>query len=211
MVPLGGVVVMVQLITEIDTRALDRAIKIAPRVLKFELADGLDRIGKGFLKRFRQQQLQGPPGVRGASGHGLFGTFKRVFLVSPDIEGMGIEIFSESKIAKLHETGGTVKDPGGKRLAVPLSARSEMFTPQGKLRARYKKPKELKNVRAMRWKGVTFLARVTKRAAKILPLYVLKRQVRIKPQLGFYRTWDGLVNYRIDILNKSIANALRKI
>jgi hypothetical protein len=202
---------MVQLITEIDTRALDRAIKIAPRVLKYELADGLDRIGKGFLKRFRQQQLQGPPGVRGASGHGLLGTFKRVFLVSPDIEGMGIEIFSESKIAKLHETGGTVKDPGGKRLAVPLSARSEMFTPQGKLRARYKKPKELKNVRAMRWRGVTFLARVTKRAAKILPLYVLKRQVRIKPRLGFYRTWDGLVNYRIDILNKSIANALRKI
>lgn len=211
MVPLGGVVGMVQLTTEIDTRAFDRAIKIAPRVLKFELADGLDRIGKGFLKRFRQQQLQGPPGVRGASGHGLFGTFKRVFFVSPEIEGMGIEIFSESKIAKLHETGGTVKDPGGKRLAVPLSARSEMFTPAGKLRVRYKRPKELKNIRAMRWKGETFLARVTKRAQKILPLYVLKRQVRIKPRLGFYRTWDGLVNYRIDILNKSIANALRKI
>ena len=202
---------MVQLTTEVNTQALDRAIKIVPRVLKFELADGMDRIGKGFLKRFRQQQLQGPPGVRGASGHGLFGTFKRVFLVSPEIEGMGIEVFSESKIAKLHETGGTVRDPGGKRLAVPLSARSEMFTPSGKLRARYKKPKELKNVRALRWSGKTFLARVTKRAQKILPLYVLKRSVRIKPRLGFYRTWDGLVNYRIDILNKSIEKALRKI
>jgi len=47
-VPHGGVVVMVELTTEIDTRALDKAIKIAPRVLKFELADGMDRIGKGF-------------------------------------------------------------------------------------------------------------------------------------------------------------------
>ena len=202
---------MTRLTTEINKRALDRAIKIAPRVLKFELGDGLDRISKGFLKRFRKQQLQGPPGVRGASGYGLFGMFKRVFLVSPTIEGMGIEVFSNSKIAKLHETGGIVKNPGGGRLAVPLSARTQMFTAKGKLRGRYKRPRELKNVHPMRFKGKTFLAKVTKRAQKILPLYVLKRQVRLKPRLGFYRTWDGLVNYRINILNKSVEKALRKI
>lgn len=199
------------LTTEIDTRKLDLAIKIAPKVLKYELADGMDRIGKGFLKRFRESQLQGPPGVRGASGHGLFGTFKRTFFVSPSIEGMGIEVFSQSKIAKLQETGGVVSDPSGGRLAVPLSVRTQMFTSQGKLRTMYKSPRELKNVMAMRLKGQTFLARVTKGFKKILPLYVLKRQVRLKPRLGFYRTWDGLVNYRIDILNKSVDNALRKI
>lgn len=202
---------MVQLTTEIDKRELEKAIKIAPRVLKYELGDGMDRISKGFLKRFRQQQLQGPPGVRGASGFGLFGTFKRVFLVSPTIEGMGMEVFSDSKIAKLHETGGIVRDPSGGRLAVPLSARTQMFTSKGKLRGRYKRVRDLKNIKAMRFHGKTFLARVTKRAKKILPLYVLKRQVRIKPRLGFYRTWDGLVNYRINILNKSIEKALRKI
>jgi len=199
------------LTTEIDTRKLDLAIKIAPRVLKFELADGMDRIGKGFLKRFRESQLQGPPGVRGASGHGLFGTFKRVFFVSPTIEGMGFEIFSESKIAKLQETGGVISDPSGGRLAVPLSARTQMFTSEGKLRTMYKKPRELKNVRPIFLHGKTFLARVNDRLKKILPLYVLKRQVRLKPRLGFYRTWDGLVNYRIDILNKSVDNALKKI
>jgi len=202
---------MVRLTTEIDTRALEKAIKIAPKVLKFELGDGLDRISKGFLKRFRKQQLQGPPGVRGASGHGLFGTFKRTFLVSASIEGMGVHIFSDSKIAKLHETGGIVKDPGGGRLAVPLSARTQMFTARGKLRTRYRKPKTLKNVHPMRFRGKTFLARITKRTQKILPLFVLKRQVRLKPRLGFYRTWDGLVNYRIDILNQKIDSALRKI
>jgi len=200
-----------ELKVEIDKSKLDLAIKIAPKVLKFELADGMDRISKGFLKRFRESQLQGPPGVRGASGHGLFGTFKRVSLVSSTIEGMGMEIFSESKIAKLHETGGTVRDPGGKRLAVPLSARTEMFTSSEKLRSWYKRPKELRNIRALRLKGETFLARVTRRAQKILPLYVLKRQVRIKPRLKFYQTWDGLANYRIDILNQSVEKALRKI
>lgn len=202
---------MVKLTTEIDKYALERAIKIAPRVLKFELGDGLDRISKGFLKRFRKQQLQGPPGVRGASGYGLFGTFKRTFLVSSSIEGMGIHIFTDSKIAKLHETGGIVKDPSGGRLAVPLSARTQMFTARGKLKTRFRRPKNLKNIQPMRFRGKTFLAKVTKRAKKILPLFVLKRQVRLKPRLGFYRTWDGLVNYRIQILNKKVANALRKI
>lgn len=202
---------MVELKVEIDTRALEKAIKIAPRVLKFELADGMDHISKGFLKRFRESQLQGPPGVRGASGHGLYGTFKRVSLLSPSIEGMGMEVFSESKIAKLHETGGVVKAQGGNRLAVPLSARTEMFNTQGKLRAKYKRPGQLKNVRPLKLKGETFLAKVTKKFTKILPLYVLKRQVRIPPRLGFYRTWDNLTNYRIEILNKSIQNALRKI
>jgi hypothetical protein len=79
------------------------------------------------------------------------------------------------------------------------------------LRARYKKPRELKNVEPMRFKGQTFLVRVKKRAAKLQPLYVLKRSVRLKPRLGFYRVWDSLENYRIDILNKSIDKALRKI
>lgn len=200
-----------RLMTEVDMRALDRAIKIAPQVLKFELADGMDRISKGFLKRFRQQQLQGPPGVRGASGHGLFGTFKRVCLVSPTIEGMGMQIYSDSKIAKLHETGGVVTDPSGGRMAVPLSARSEMFSAKGKLKGKYRKPRELKNVEPMRFKGQTFLVRIKKRAKMILPLYVLKRSIRLKPRLGFYRVWDSLENYRIDILNKSIDKALRKI
>lgn len=200
-----------RLMTEIDMRALDKAIKIAPRVLKFELGDGMDRISKGFLKRFRQRRLKGPPGVRGASGYGLFGTFKRVSLVSPTIEGMGMQVYSDSKIAKLHETGGIVTAPSGGRMAVPLSARSQMFTAKGKLRGRYKKPHQLKNVEPMRFKGQTFLVRVKKRAQKILPLYVLKRSVRLKPRLGFYRVWDSLANYRIEILNKKIENALRKI
>lgn len=196
---------------EVDTKRLDLALRIAPRILKYELADGMDRISRGFLKRFRKERLQGPLGVRGASGRGLFGTFKRVFLVAPSIEGMGIKVFSSSNVAALHETGGTLKAPGGGRLAVPLSVRSQMFTARGKLRARYKKPGELKNVRPVRLKGKTFLARVGKRNKKILPLYILKRQVRIKPRLGFYRTWDGLTNYRINILNKSVDKALRKI
>ncbi len=196
---------------EVNMRELDKAIKIAPRQLKIELGDGMDRITKGFLKRFRQRRLQGEPGVRGASGHGLFGTFKRTSLVSTSINDMGMEVYSNSKIARLHEEGGIVKDQSGGRLAIPLSARSQMFTGKGKLRKRYKRPGEIKNVKPMRFKGKTFLTKVWKGTGKLLPLYVLKRQVRIKPRLGFYRTWESLDNYRINILNKSIDKALRKI
>jgi len=202
---------MIRLKVEINIRAFERVKKRAPKELKMQIGDALDRISKGFLKRFRKWQLQGPPGVRGASGYGLFGTFKRAFLVSQEIEGMGVHIFSDSKVASLHEKGGIVKDPGGGRLAVPLSSRTQMFTRRGKLKRRYKGPRLLKSVHPMRFHGKTFLAKVTKRTGKILPLYVLKREVRLKPRLGFYRTWDSLVNYRINILNNAVDKALRKI
>jgi hypothetical protein len=199
---------MFRVYTEINDKELRLAIKIAPRILKYELADGMDRISKGFLKRFRASRLQGPPGIRGASRFGLFGRFTRASIVSPSIEGMGIEIFADSKIAKLHEEGGIVKDPSGGMLAVPLSARDEMFTVRGKLKKKYKSPRLIKGLRRVKLRGKYFLA---KGLRKLLPMFVLKPVVRISERLEYYRTWDRLANYRITILNSSIDKALRKL
>ena len=134
-----------------------------------------------------------------------------MFFVSPTIEGMGFEVYTESNVAKQHEFGGVVMDPSGGRLAVPLSARQEMFTRRGKLKTRFKRPGKLRGVKAMIFKGKTFLARLMKREKKILPLYVLKRFVRLKPRLGFYRTWESLADYKLRILDQAAGKALRKI
>ncbi|MFH1385111.1 MAG: hypothetical protein ABIH47_09165 [Candidatus Omnitrophota bacterium] len=195
---------------EIDLTKLDRAFRLAPKVLKEELADGFDHISLKFLKQWKAERLQGPPGIKGRP-RGIFSHFRRAHLVSPSLDGMGIEIFTDSKIAVLHEQGGTVKGPGGGRLAVPLSAREEMFTRSGALKRKYKKPRELKNVRAVILKGKRFLAKFKKRSREILPLYILKNSVRIKPRLGFYKTWDSMQNVRIRILNNSITKALRRV
>lgn len=201
---------MSELRLEINTKNLERAIRLFPKELKYELGDGMDHISRKFLKIFRQTRLQGPPGIR-AHPHGIFTHFQRASLVSQDIEGMGMVIFSDSKIARMHEEGATLKNPGGGKLAVPLSARKELFTSDGRLKRQYRRPRLLKNVIRIQLKGKTFLAKVKKKLREILPLFILKNQVKIKPRLMFYKTWDEIQNERIEILNKSIEKALSKV
>ena len=201
---------MSELRLEINTKNLERAIRLFPKELKYEIADGMDHATRKFLKIFKQTRLQGPPGIKGRS-HGIFTHFQRASLVSQDIEGMGMVIFSDSKIARMHEEGATLKNPGGGKLAVPLSARKELFTSDGRLKKQYKQPRLLKNVIPIQLKGKTFLAKVKKKLRELIPIFVLKNSVRIRPRLMFYKTWDDMQNERIDILNKSIEKALNKV
>jgi hypothetical protein len=201
---------MSELTVEINTKNLDRALRMFPKELKYEIADGMDHISRKFLKVFRQERLQGPPGIKGRP-HGIFTHFSRASLLSQDIEGMGMVIFSDSKIARMHEEGATLKNPGGGKLAVPLSARKELFTSDGRLKKQYKQPRLLKNVIPIQLKGKTFLAKVKKKLRELIPIFVLKNSVRIRPRLMFYRTWDEMQNERIQILNKSIEKTLNKV
>ena len=201
---------MSDLTVEINTANLDRAMRLIPKELKYEIADGMDHASRKFLKTFKDERLQGPPGIIGRP-RGIFTHFFRASLVSKDLEGMGMVIYSDSKIAKMHEEGATVTNPGGGKLAVPLSARQEMFTSDGRLKKQYRQPRLLKNVFPLLLRGKTFLVRVRKKVWDILPLFVLKNSIRIKPRLGFYKTWDDMQNERINILNKSVEKALSKI
>lgn len=201
---------MSELTAEINTKNFETALRLFPKDLKNELGDGMDHISKKFLKQFYQTRLQGPPGVK-ARPHGIFSHFRRASLVSQTIEGMGMVIFSDSKISRLHEQGGIIKNPGGSKLAVPLSARTELFTSDGRLKKQYRQPRLLKNVIPVKLRGKTFLAKVKQKVRSILPLFVLKNQIRIRPRLGFFKTWDDMQNERINILNKSIQNTLEKV
>lgn len=193
--------------TEINSRALEIAMKLFMPKLKANIADGLDHIRRHYFSELRSQRLQGPPGIRG-TGIEFFSRFKTVFLVPfGGIESMGLEIFTDSKVARLHETGGVVESASNK-LAVPLRARSEMFTARGTLKKTYKNPSQIKNVVPIKIGEKTFLAKVKKRSREILPLYVLKRRVRIKPRLEFMKTWDGQENWRIDRINKAVGKTI---
>ncbi|MDP2943364.1 MAG: hypothetical protein Q8O36_07690 [Candidatus Omnitrophota bacterium] len=204
---------MTKLTIEINTKNLEKAIRLFPKELKMELGDGFDHISRKFLKIFKQTRLQGPPGVK-ARPHGIFTHFTRASLVSRDIEGMGMTIFSDSKISRMHEEGATIKSAGGERLAAPLSARPEMFIGgqyPGRLKKRYRDPRAMKNVIRIILKGKQFLAKVKRRSRELLPLFVLKNQIRIRPRLGFYKTWDDMQNERIIILNKSVKKAIDSV
>lgn len=201
---------------EINSAKLERTIRLAPMQLKMELGDAFDYLGRKLLKTFRAERLQGPPGIRGAGHHGIFTRFKRVSLVPAggNINNMGTEIFTESKIAKLHEEGGIVTASSG-QLSVPLSARTEMYSSSGKLKKRYKSPASLANLKEIFLKGKPFLVKFkSKKDREITPekvLYVLKNGVQIKPRLGFYKTWDSMQTLRIQRLNSAVEKALQKI
>lgn len=200
---------MAELTTEIDMRKLNKALERVPKELKYQINDGFDYISRKFLKKFRAERLQGPPGIRGRP-HGIFSRFRRASLISDGISGSGMIIYTDSKIAKLQEEGGTVQADAGKELTVPLSARTQMFTASGKLRKRYKRPRSLKNVIKLRLSGKDFLVKVKKRSREIIPLFVLKKKVRIRPRMGFYQTWDSMQNVRLNIINKKVEKALKK-
>ncbi|MDD4873885.1 MAG: hypothetical protein PHE15_02780, partial [Dehalococcoidales bacterium] len=117
---------------------------------------------------------------------------------------------SDSKISRMHEFGQVVTNPGGGKIAVPLSARTEMFTGDGRLKKKYRKPQSISNVKKIFLHGKGYLAKIAKKAKTIIPMYILKNSVKIKPRLGFYQTWDDMQNDRINILNQSIQKTLDK-
>jgi hypothetical protein len=195
---------------QINTNQLLKAYHLVPERLAVELKDGLDHASLKFLKEFRKRRLQGPPGVKSRGRGGLFWHFKRnpVYFRGKQALDSYVEIFTESKIAKLHEEGGTVRDPSGGSLAVPLQARTQMFTSTGALRKTYKNVKALKNVFPKKINGKVFLVRSKKKDNSILPLFVLKKSVRIKPRLGFVATFEAVAGDMFKILNRSFDRAL---
>lgn len=194
----------------INSDDIERAINRMPRELFEEVTDGLDFIKNRFFKRFRSERLGGPPGVRGASGKGLFGQFKSHISRPGSKKGLGLTMFTNSKIAKAHEFGEEIKDPSGGFLAIPLSARKKMFT-RGKLRSRFKNIRSLKNTFKIILKGKLFIAqRPTKKSREIVPLFVLQRAVQLKKRLGYFDLWDRFEPQAFQMLSKSVGRGVRR-
>jgi hypothetical protein len=199
------------LYVEIDKRELDLALKLIPQQLKMELGDAFDHIGRKFVKTLGQTRMSGRPGIK-AQPKGLFRRLQRtMFVPTGGIMDMGTEIYFDSKVALLHELGGKVTGQGGKKLAVPLSARREMFTAGGALRQAYKRPRGVKGLNLIYLKNKYWLAKRLKKLKSVVSLYVLKRSVKIPPRLQFFKTWDTMENQNMQRINLAIERALKKV
>jgi len=198
-----------ELQVEVNSKKLQEALRRVPGYLRIGMSDALDHSAKKFFKTWKAERLQGPPGVRVFRG-GLLTRFKKNFFGGGgNVMDMGVSIYTDSKTARLHETGGTVTAGSGK-LAVPLSRNKEMYTASGQLRKRFRDPGQLKNVEPVKIKGKTYLAKIIRKTREIKPLYVLKRSVRLKPRLQFYQTWEKLQPLRMQYINKAISKALKR-
>ncbi|MDP3790338.1 MAG: hypothetical protein Q8R48_08070 [Candidatus Omnitrophota bacterium] len=207
---------------EIDITKVQKALRIAPVQLRSELADTIDHTSRSFLKKFYRTRFKGPPGLTMGGRGNLFSKFrKRVIgsnqgtlsnrikantvigeIVGSNIstEDMGMEIFTNSEAAKIHEFGGTISG----RMIVPLPQ-----SPAGERSDR----RLLRSGKLiyLRIGGNQFLAKVDKKAHKARPAFIIKNSVRIRPRLGFYDTWGSMQNQTIERLNNAVQKALSKV
>jgi hypothetical protein len=197
----------------IDTRRVDRALRRVPGLLQEELLDGLTHIRKGFFKA-----LYAYTGLKDkrfiATKNVGIGRHIRVYR-NPrkgDILDIQLGIFSRSGQVKIHETGGEIEAPPGRRLTIPIGEALDPAT--GRVKKWFRNTKksfardELFIFRSK--KGQSFL--VKRSGEKLLFYFVLRNKVKILPRypLRFYDTWDRMEGYRMETLNKHVERALNK-
>ncbi len=203
--------------TQVDASRVLAVLGKLPMAVRFQFGDALDHISLKFLKKLRSERLSGGEGIKARPG-GLFRRFKRVFLVPSNTQTMGVEIFTSSKIAKLHEEGGVMRGTGGLRLAVPISASAGTTeTSTGAIRRQFggtaynRDVRPKKNVMPVNVGGKTYLFRKRRKAGDVLPpLFVLKEEVRLKPRLGFYKTWKDMEPDAIRIVSSALTKAAKE-
>ena len=62
----------------------------------------------------------------------------------------------------------------------------------------------------IRFNNQTFLTRVRKKSRDVLPLFVLKKQVKIPARLGFYQTWEEIEAEAFSIVDKAVIRAAKE-
>lgn len=190
-----------------DAKGLEERLKKFPKIFKYRFVDALDHIGRSFYKRFNPR-LEGRPGIIGRP-RGIRLRFKRntVYVKGQPV---GLNLHFKSPVAVRHEEGAWMSGPGGRRIAVPLSARAyRVLDSNARIKSKYSYKGRLQGrnrLRPMKFKGQWFLAEVAgKRAKRITPLFVLKDKVWNPARLEFYKTWQGMEPRTREILDDAVA------
>lgn len=203
-----------------NAKEVSETLQKVPRSMKLAIADAMDHATRSFYSRLYKTRLQGPPGLRSNRG-GIFHRFRRVVDVNgkkvflrqqasqnesvkaiaksaKDPMNMKVELYSMSKVAGIHETGGTIRSSG---MPIPLNDKAASMA-KGK--------SALNDLEMFTINGKVFLGLKRKFQGPEL-LFILKRAIRIKPRLHFYKTWDGLAGRRDQIFEDALDKALRNI
>lgn len=178
------------------------AMEKAPKRLFHEVSTRLVRRGREFIQRiFPRARLRGDPGLHNRTGR-LRGSFN-ITSEGKDLNTWQMAEFTTSPYAKIHEHGGQIRPRSAKYLAVPLPAAR---TKGGDTRGG---PRSFANTFFAKSKaGNLILFQNQGKGKKPLPLFVMKKQVTLKPRLGFFEEWTAHQKKRIEDIAKGIDVAL---
>ena len=170
---------------KIDSRKWTAALRAAPAMIRVGARNALGAIGKTVAGEISRQGLRGRPGLKRRTG-----TLARSLTTVPSIEGKADKLWvgfvlPGARYAGIHETGGVIR-AGAKLLAIPVGP---ALTPAGV--PKYPGPRAVQGLVFRPAKGGGLLGKVTGKGdrEKFVVWYVLKKEVRIPPRLGFFRTW----------------------
>ena len=194
----------------IDQDRLQRALREHPEKLLPELKKRVTP----YLTRWVRREMAGnrfvnfrPGGTRGDRLHRRTGDLSRSF----DVRTFGTSLDTLHwvtgsfgvKYANVHEHGATIHAKPGRALAVPIG---EALTPAGVPRGR---PADFPDLFMLR-RGNKSPLLMQKRGDEIVPLFVLLKQVRIKPRLGFGKAFGKQMDVLAGKINEAVDVALKE-
>lgn len=202
---------MIKFGVTINEEKLATAARGVARSLFEEIKRALGRYLLAFRGKMSRERLRGLPGLRRRTG--MLTQSQKVVVVGETMQALrGTYTIGGGlvKYARLHEEGGVVRPVRAKFLAIPLPAAQ---TAAGVSRA--VSPRDFKDTFIA--KGVIFQRQGRKpskktagAAPRIVPLFVLKRQVKIEPRLGALATFKADEPARRRFLGDAVRAALRK-
>lgn len=193
----------------VKTDRVRKLLERTPRIVFEEMERAFRDDGTEWLRAMQNRFRGGSP---------LFtrtGTLRRSLTTKTSGTGLGslkVRNVSAGVIyATIQEFGGVVTPRRAKDLWIPIG---ENKTPAGVARTTPRVafslygtgPGRLFIFRSKR--GNKIAARTI--GSRLIPMFVLKQSVRIPPRLGFFSTWDGFADSRMQRHRDAIARALRR-
>lgn len=200
-----------------DPAQFDRAMQLAPQKLYDRLRVHLDEYMHGFATRTMASQAKQQLRVRSAA---LWRSF-RSSRSGSNLNNARWSVYTTSKYAAIHETGGEIKPTVRQWLTVPISSTYETKTGRTRSGALFVESKTF-----FAWSGgdLYMFRRTGKKRPKgwrkikaknpdardpsVQAIFKLVKSVKIKPRLGFLMAWKDQRELFLGRVMKAVDEAL---
>lgn len=183
----------------VDEKQLVRALATVPDALTRELRDALEKILRRFEREFVSTRLSGRPGLQRRSGNLARSWVREVR--GRRLKDLQARFATRVKYAPIHEFGGIIRPVRAKFLAIPLS--------DSRVKGTADSPRDYPDGFFLRSKGGNLLFGVSE-GDRFVPLFVLKREVRIPARMGLLDLWEAKRAGITDQLNDAVRRALSR-
>lgn len=186
-----------------DADALEAMLARLPNLATRRMARGMAGAMSEHVKQFRAS-LPNKFKVKKTKAGNAF----KWFVEGKSLNTLQAHFFTQWRLARLYEFGGTIRGKGS--LAIPVSPKA--YTAQGRVKKRWHDPKNFKNLKPIPHpKGLLLVkekqsvkqadgTRLTARqvfgkgkrgAVAIEPMFLVVRTTSRKPTIRFYSDWDA--------------------